>query len=110
MSNRTRGPFLKFARRAAARANIKRARPASRLGSALGGPPRSLRVDDRDERAKRFRRREPVPRNRPARDPRVRRESAIGSLVRRDHPVVSAPPHRSAILGPPFTNPKLSAR
>ena len=52
--HRTRGPFLKFARNAAPRANFKRARPTSRLASALGGPPRSLRVDERDERSKRL--------------------------------------------------------
>ena len=51
-------------------------RPPSSLESLLGRPPRSLRVDDRDERAERLRsrRREPVPR--PARDPRARREPA----------------------------------
>jgi hypothetical protein len=38
--HRPRAPFLKFARRAAARANIKRARPTSSLISLLGRPAR----------------------------------------------------------------------
>jgi hypothetical protein len=42
--HRSRAPFLKFARKAAARANIKRARPTSSLESLLGRPARSPAV------------------------------------------------------------------
>lgn len=49
LCHRSRAPFLKFARNAATRANIKRAQPLSRLGPPIRRPPRSLRAYDRTE-------------------------------------------------------------
>jgi len=77
----------------AARATIMRARPRTSLESLGPRPPRSLRVDDRDERARRLRRRGPVPRRLAPRRPLACHRGNV-----------SCPIERARLPGPLTTN------